>query len=331
MLSEPYELDSRELHVTSSIGVAIYPEDGLDPETLIKHADAAMYKAKDNGRNAFQLFSSEMNMVSMERLIMQNSLRTAINKDEFTLYYQLKYDHENRCIAGIEALIRWEHAELGRVSPAQFIPLAEEAGLIVEIDTWVLKEACQQRKRWLEQGIDCGPISVNISAIHFNHDLVRTVIEALESSGLPSELLEIEVTEGCFIKNMDSARAMLGQLSALGVKRSIDDFGTGYSSLGYLTQLPFDTLKIDASFIAKVPMETKQNQIVSAIIAMSNALEVSLVAEGVETQEQVDFLASKDCHVYQGYLYSKPLPAKDCTAKLINYHLLPHQAPVAIM
>ena len=329
VLSEPYELESRELHVTSSIGVAIYPEDGTDPETLIKHADAAMYKAKDNGRNAFQLFSPEMNMVSMERLIMQNSLRSAIKKNEFTLHYQLKYEPKNNRVAGIEALIRWEHEELGRVSPAQFIPLAEEAGLIVEIDNWVLNEACRQRMLWLKQGIDCGPISVNISAIHFNHDLVYTVEQALERTGLPSELLEIEVTEGCFIKNMDSARAMLGQISALGVKRSIDDFGTGYSSLGYLTQLPFDTIKIDASFIAKVPMEVKQNQIVSAIIAMSHALEVDLVAEGVESQEQVEFLSSKGCFVYQGYLYSRPLAAKDCTAKLISYNFLPQQATLS--
>ena len=319
VLSEPYELDSRELHVTSSIGVAIYPDDGENTDTLLKHADIAMYKAKDNGRNSFQLYSPEMNRVSMERLIMQNCLQTALKKDEFTLNYQLKVNDSIKKVVGTETLLRWSNSDLGWVSPALFIPMAEELGLIVDIDCWVLEQACRQRKEWLDKGISCGPISVNISALHFNHDLFYSVEQALTNSELPAYLLEIEVTEGCFIKNIEYARKMLGQISSLGVFVSIDDFGTGYSSLSYLSQLSFDILKIDASFVANVPQDPHQCQIVSAIIAMAKALDVNLIAEGVETLEQVNFLAKKGCNVYQGYYYSKPESAQVTEQKILEF------------
>jgi len=321
VLSEPYVFDGRELHVTSSIGVAIAPEDGDNTDTLLKHADIAMYQAKDNGRNSFQLYSPEMNVISMERLIMQNCLQTALKKNEFTLHYQLKIDHENKKVVGIEALLRWQHQDLGNVSPAQFIPLAEELGLIVDIDCWVLEQACKQRKQWQLMGFDCGAISVNISPLHFNHDLVYSVEKVLEETQLTAQLLELEVTEGCFIKNIESARVILQQITALGVSSSIDDFGTGYSSLSYLSQLSFDILKIDGSFVAKVPQDPQQCQIVSAIIAMAKALNVSLVAEGVETLEQVNFLADKGCHIYQGYYFSKPESADITELKMTEYFL----------
>ena len=322
VLREPYELDSRELHVTSSIGVAIYPDDGGDTDTLLKHADIAMYKAKDNGRNAFQLYSPEMNIVSMERLIMQNCLRTALKKCEFELHYQAKVDHQKQQVVGIEALVRWNHSELGRVSPAQFIPMAEELGLIVDIDRWVLLAACRQRKNWLDAGIDCGAVSVNISALHFNHDLVYTVECVLEETGLPAHLLEIEVTEGCFIQNMESATGMLSEIRALGVKSAIDDFGTGYSSLSYLSQLSFDTLKIDGSFVKQIPQNAQQCLLVSTIIAMAQALKIDIVAEGVETPAQVEFLSKKGCFVYQGYYYSRPRNAVQCTTFLEQFNKL---------
>ncbi|GHF85482.1 EAL domain-containing protein [Thalassotalea marina] len=319
VLCEPYELSSRELHVTSSIGVAIYPDDGETTDALLKHADIAMYKAKDNGRNSFQLYSPEMNIVSMERLIMQNCLRIALKKNEFELHYQSKVDHQTQEVVGIEALVRWNHSELGRVSPAQFIPMAEELGLIVDIDTWVLNTACQQRRIWLDAGVECGPISVNISALHFNHDLVYSVQQALEHSSLPPHLLELEITEGCFIQNMKNASGMLAEIRALGVKSSIDDFGTGYSSLSYLSQLAFDTLKIDCSFIKQVPKNAQQCQLVTTIIAMAKALDISVVAEGVETHAQVEFLSDKGCFVYQGYYYNRPGNAMQCTDFLLEF------------
>ncbi len=314
VLNEPYELEHRELHVTSSIGVAIYPDDGQDTDTLLKHADVAMYKAKDNGRNAYQLYSPEMNRVSMERLIMQNHLQTALKKQEFELHYQLKVNHTTEQVVGLEVLLRWNNADIGKVSPAEFIPLAEELGLIVDIDSWVLVQACKQRKTWFDQGIDCGAVSVNISALHFNHDLVFSVEQALMLSGLPAHLLELEVTESCFIKNIENAQIMLTELSQLGVTLSIDDFGTGYSSLSYLSKLSMDNLKIDASFVANVPEDPQQCQLVQTIIAMAKALGLAVIAEGVETKKQIDFLSAKGCQVYQGYYYSRPMNAKDTEA-----------------
>ena len=316
VLNEPYELESLELQVTSSIGAAVYPHDGDNADTLLKHADTAMYKAKDSGRNSYQLFSPDMNAVTMERLITQNYLRTALAKNEFELFYQLQLNEVTGKVAGVEALIRWNHPELGRVSPAQFIPMAEELGLIVEIDRWVLMEACRQRKAWLDSGINCGRIAVNISTLHFRHNLIQSVEQALQKNNLPAQYLEVEVTEGCFIDNVDHACTMLTQIRQLGVANAIDDFGTGFSALTYLTKLPFDVLKIDAGFVAKLPNDTQQCQIVNTIIAMAKGLNLSLVAEGVETAEQAKFLIDNHCHIFQGYLYSIPANGENTTAKL---------------
>lgn len=309
VLSIPYELDEKELHVTSSIGVAIYPDDGKNIDTLLKHADTAMYDAKDSGRNSYKLYSEEMNTASMERLILQNCLQSALKKDEFELFYQLKVHASKQKIVGMEALIRWKNEKLGQVSPGKFITAAEELGLIVDIDLWVLMQACQQRKQWLERGYDCGPISVNISPVHFNHDLLYSIEKTLEATDLPANLLEIEVTENCFIENIDRAQSMLSQIHQLGVSIALDDFGTGYSSLSYLSKLSIDVLKIDASFIAKIPEDIQQCQIVNSIIAMAQALNLKLVAEGVETLEQVEYLTNRGCHICQGYLFSQPMNA----------------------
>jgi len=323
VLSEPHELDTLALQITCSIGASVYPEDGVGADVLLKQADTAMYEAKDEGRNSYQLFSPEMNTISMERLITQNFLRSALKKNEFELYYQLQVNSITQKVTGIEALLRWNHPDLGRVSPAHFIPMAEELGLIVEIDRWVLTQACQQRKRWQQQGYDCGRIAINISSQHFKHNLIDSIEFALKQSGLAPALLEIEVTENCFIENIKHASATLQHIRQLGIKNSIDDFGTGFSSLSYLTQLPFDTLKIDASFISKLPDDIKQCQIVKSIIAMAKGLDLTLVGEGVETNEQAKFLAVNGCDVIQGYLYSIPENSVGTTECLMTHQLIP--------
>ena len=322
VLNEPHQLDTLELQITSSIGASVYPEDGLDSDTLLKHADTAMYKAKDEGRNSYQLYSPEMNTISMERLITQNFLRSALKKNEFELYYQLQVNSVTQKVVGIEALLRWNHPDLGRVSPAHFIPMAEELGLIVEIDKWVLTQACQQRKIWQQQNFDCGRIAINISSQHFKHNLIDSIDLALQKSGLSPALLEIEVTENCFIENIKHASSTLQKIRQLGIKNSIDDFGTGFSSLSYLTQLPFDTLKIDASFISKLPNDLKQCQIIKSIIAMAKGLDLTLVGEGVETAEQANFLKVNGCDVIQGYLYSIPENAEAVTERLTERQLI---------
>jgi diguanylate cyclase (GGDEF)-like protein/PAS domain S-box-containing protein len=322
VLSEPHELDTLELQITCSIGASVYPEDGVGADILLKQADTAMYKAKDEGRNSYQLYSPEMNIISMERLITQNFLRSALKKNEFELYYQLQVNSITQKVVGIEALLRWNHPDLGRVSPAHFIPMAEELGLIVEIDRWVLTQACKQRKIWQQQHFDCGRIAINISSQHFKHNLVESIKFALQKSALSPSLLEIEVTENCFIENIKHASATLQQIRQLGIKNSIDDFGTGFSSLSYLTQLPFDTLKIDASFTSKLPDDLKQCQIVKSIIAMAKGLDLTLVGEGVETVRQAEFLTVNGCDVIQGYLYSIPENAQRIAERLLEYQLI---------
>jgi len=321
VLSAAYELGALKLQVTSSIGAAIYPDDGQDADTLLKHADTAMYKAKDSGRNSFQLYTPEMNALTIERLIMQNYLRSALKKDEFELNYQLQVNSQTQRVVGVEALLRWNSAELGRVSPAQFIPMAEELGLIVEIDRWVLAQACKQRKIWLEQHLDCGRMSINISAQHFKHDLINSIKQAMEQSCLSGEFLEIEITESCLIENIEHANKTLNKIRRLGIYNAIDDFGTGFSALSYLTQLPFNTLKIDGSFIGQMSSNPQQGQVVATIIGMAKGLELDVIAEGVETKEEVDFLTSRGCSIIQGYFFSRPEVGEVTEARIkeINY------------
>jgi len=310
-LRQPYHIEGHALNITTSIGIAVYPDDGKTEEELMKNADIAMYRAKDIGRNSYQLFTPAMNAHSLERSLIQSHLRLALDNNELVLNYQIQKNSANDKAVGVEALLRWSNPILGKISPAQFIPMAEELGLITEVDDWVLWHACKQRKIWLEQGIDCGRVAVNISPLHFHQgDLIASVESALAQTKLPAEFLEIEVTEGCFIKQMDNATSILVKLRAMGIKVALDDFGTGFSSLSYLTSLPIDTLKIDASFIAKLPHNFRESQITSAIITLAQNLDLDIVAEGVETEAQKLFLLERGCPVMQGYLFSKPVSAQ---------------------
>jgi diguanylate cyclase (GGDEF)-like protein len=310
-LRQPYHIEGQVLNITTSIGIAVYPDDGKTEKELMKNADIAMYRAKDIGRNSYQLFTPSMNAHSLERSLIQSHLRLALDNNELILNYQPQTDGLTNKIVGVEALLRWSNPILGQISPGQFIPMAEELGLITEVDNWVLKHACEQRKTWLDQGVDCGRVAVNISALHFHQgDLISSVESVLAQSQLPAELLEIEVTESCFIKQMDHATSILIQLKEMGVKIALDDFGTGFSSLSYLTSLPIDTLKIDASFIAKIPYHFRESQITSSIVALAQSLNLDIVAEGVETTAQKLFLLDRGCDVMQGYLYSKPVSAQ---------------------
>lgn len=312
-LSRPFLLAGRELVVTCSVGASVSTESGDNSELMLKHADLAMYEAKTLGRNTHQLFKAEMNHKAAQRLALENHLRAALVNEEFELNYQLQFDNKSNNYKGLEALLRWNNSILGRVPPSEFIPVAEEIGLIVEIERWVLKKACQQRKLWLEDNVDCGKLSVNISAKHFTKDLFTSVLETLNQTKLPPQYLEIEVTESCFISQFESVRATLQSLANLGVSISLDDFGTGYSSLSYLSQLPLDAIKIDASFIANVPNNERDCRLVISIISMAESLGLETVAEGVENKEQEAFLANNGCHVLQGYLYS--IPASDIRHK----------------
>jgi diguanylate cyclase (GGDEF)-like protein len=322
-LRAPFAAGGRELYVTSSIGIAIFPDDGASPEELLRHADTAMYRAKDLGRNSYQLYNASMNAESFERLTMESHLRQALERQELRLNYQVKVDLVSNRTTGVEALLRWQNPALGAVSPAHFVPLAEANGLIVPIGNWVLQTACRQARDWLDSGLPEISIAVNFSPrqIH-QHDLVASVSAALTASGLPAERLEIELTENLLMENIDEVAPKLHRLRDMGVRISIDDFGTGYSSLAYLKRLPIDTLKIDISFIRDVPEDSDDAEIVAAIIAMAHRLGLQVVAEGVERAEQVGFLRALGCDAIQGYLVGRPLSA-DNIGSLLNRRLLP--------
>ncbi|WP_193049303.1 EAL domain-containing protein [Pseudoalteromonas undina] len=307
-LNTPFKLEGFEVGVTASIGAAVYPDDGLDSETLLKHADIAMYRSKDVGRNSFQLFQPSMNARSLERLAMMSRFQHALENDEFELYFQPKKCLKTGVIMGAEALLRWRDPDLGTISPAQFIPLAEELGLVVRLDLWVINQAGKELTLWQAQGIDAGRLAINVSACHLSQGKLADNIKAmLTRYQLPGSLLEIELTESSFIGSFSQAKEQLQQLKTLGVHIALDDFGTGYSALSYLTKLPFNTLKIDASFIAKIPDEYGNSQIVAAIIAMATSLGLDVVAEGVEHASQETHLATIGCNIIQGYHYCYPL------------------------
>jgi diguanylate cyclase (GGDEF)-like protein len=307
--SKPFQIDGREMFVTVSIGIAISPGDGEEADTLLKSAEMAMYQAKKRGRNTYEFFSGEMNASSLERLTLETQLRHAVERGEFLLFYQPKVDVATRRITGAEALIRWKHPELGIVSPAKFIPIAEETGLIVEIGQWVLRTACAQVKAWVQAGLPPLSVSVNVSTAQFKQRKVwHAVRGALERSGIMPGQLVLELTESMLMENANDSIDMLNELKEIGVKISIDDFGTGYSSLSYLSRFPIDELKIDRSFVSGLPVDRNGAAIVGAIIALARELGLKTVAEGVETDEQLQFLQSRDCDQYQGYLCSRPAP-----------------------
>lgn len=309
-LSQPFILMQQELYISASIGISVYPEDGMDIFSLLKNADVAMYRAKDAGKNTFHFYSAENSANSVSRLALENNLRRAQERNEFSLWYQPKLDLANQSIIGAEALLRWDSAELGMVSPEDFIPIAEETGLIIELGAWVLKQACRDACEW--QAIAGRPVrvGVNISARQFREDSLTEVISAaLEESGLTPDCLELEITESMIMQNAERASQMLENVRKFGSHVLIDDFGTGYSSLGYLKQFPIDSLKIDRSFVRDIPQDSDDMAITQAIIAMAHSLKMKVVAEGVETQEQLDFLREQGCDQLQGYMFSPPLNA----------------------
>lgn len=306
----PHLVDGHELHVTLSIGISIYPNDGIGAEAVLQNADTAMYYAKANGRNNYQFFTGDMNTRAVQRLLVENSLRRALSMGEFELHYQPKMDIASGRMIGSEALLRWKDPNLGMIYPGQFIPIAEECGLIVPIGRWVLREACRQAQAWLAAGLEVVPVSVNISAVEFRHlNFLAGVAEILEETGLPPHYLELELTESILMHEAESSESMLVALKAMGLKLAIDDFGTGYSSLSYLNRFPIDTLKIDQSFVRDIATNTDNATIVSAVIGMGQKLKQKVIAEGVETPEQLDFLRSECCDGGQGFLFSYPVSA----------------------
>jgi diguanylate cyclase (GGDEF)-like protein len=314
VLRAPVMLDEQELFVSASIGSSIYPDDGDDAETLLKNADSAVQRAKQIGRDNHQFYSPLMNAKASKRLQLGNALRRALEREEFLLHYQPQVDMESGKIIGVEALVRWRHPGLGVVSPAEFIPLAEETGLILPIGEWVLREACLQTRNWHDAGFPPVRISVNLSNRQFNQEgLVDSIMEVLRETRLEPQHLALELTESGFMHNEEGAIATLRTLKEKGVQVSIDDFGTGYSSLRYLKRFPIDELKIDRSFVRDVTSDHDDAAIVGAIIAMGNSLRLKVVAEGVETPEQLDFLREKGCSVMQGFYLSRPLPTGEMT------------------
>jgi diguanylate cyclase (GGDEF)-like protein/PAS domain S-box-containing protein len=310
-VAEAHSIDNHELHVTTCIGVSAFPGDGLDAETLIKNADTAMYQAKENGRQSYQFFKPAMNVRAVERQSIEESLRRALERKEFSLHYQPKINLRSGEITGAEALIRWMHPTRGLVSPTQFIPIAEDCGLILPIGNWVLREACKQARAWAVAGLPPTAIAVNISSMEFrDDDFLDNVFAILKETGLDPRFLELELTESVLMKRAESAASVLKTLRASGVQVSVDDFGTGYSSLSYLRKFPIDALKIDQSFVRQISSAPDDTTIVTAVISMGRSLNLRVVAEGVETQAELAFLHARQCDEAQGYFFSRPVVAE---------------------
>jgi diguanylate cyclase (GGDEF)-like protein/PAS domain S-box-containing protein len=311
-IAEPVRLEGHELRVTSSIGIVNYPDDGVDTDTLMANADAAMYRAKDIGRDNVQFYTPELNTKVQEEFLLQEELRNALARSEFVLHYQPQVDLRTGRVFAAEALIRWNHPTLGIVPPIKFIPLAEETGLIVSLGDWVLREACRQNKVWQNAGLRPMSVSVNVSARQFRErDLVSRAAEALKESGLEAKYLELELTESLIMQDVELAIATMKELRGLGIQLSIDDFGTGYSSLSALKTFPVSRLKIDKSFIDGIPADENDKVVAGAVISLGQTLNLRVIAEGVETEEQAAFLRNVNCDEMQGFLFSKPLPAQE--------------------
>lgn len=314
-------LDGHRLQVTPSIGVALIPDHGSTPADLLKRADIALYRAKDSGRNTTQMFHNSMQKTASERLRMETDLRLALSRGEFSVHYQPQVDARGNKIVGAEALVRWQHPQLGAQSPAEFIKVLEDSGLILEVGTWILDEACAAFQQLIAEGL-VDPLNfslcVNISPRQFRqNDFVERVERSLKQHQLPFSLLKLEITEGIVIQNLDDTISKMRRLKKLGVSFAMDDFGTGYSSLTYLKRLPVDALKIDQSFVRDATHDPNDAEIIRAIVAMARSLNLEVIAEGVETQEQLAFLQGLGCHLYQGYLHSRPLPMLGFRERLI--------------
>jgi len=316
---QPVMLEGQKMQVSCSIGVAVYPRDGRDAATLMMHADAAMYRAKDSGKNNCQFYTREMNAGLEEKLALTEGLRKALEEQQLSLAYQPKVNLESGRMFGVEALLRWQHPQRGAVSPAQFIPLAEEHGLIIPIGEWALREACRQACAWQDAGLAPLVVSVNVSARQFDDPrLVERVAAALEWSGLDPQWLELEVTESMIMRDTAQSVAKMRQLEAMGIALAIDDFGTGYSSLAALKSFPISRLKIDQSFVRDLVGNPDDQAITCAIISLSHQLDMRVIAEGVETEQQRSFLQQHGCDEMQGYLFSRPVPPQEITAMLLG-------------
>jgi diguanylate cyclase (GGDEF)-like protein/PAS domain S-box-containing protein len=312
VVAEVHSIDQCDLHVTTSIGVSVYPDDGMDAGTLIKNADTAMYQAKENGRQSYQFFKPAMNIRAVERQSIEESLRRALERHEFALHYQPKIDLRTAEITGAEALIRWTHPVRGLISPAEFIPIAEDCGLILPISKWVLREACRQARAWADVGLPPTTVAVNISSMEFREEgFLESVFAILAETGLDPGFLELELTESVLMKRPESAASVLQQLRAKGVRVAVDDFGTGYSSLSYLRKFSIDALKIDQSFVRQITTTPDDTAIVTAVISMGRSLRLRVIAEGVETQEELGFLQALQCDEAQGYYFSRPVTADE--------------------
>jgi diguanylate cyclase (GGDEF)-like protein len=310
-VAQPHSVGEHDLHVTTSIGVSVYPDDGLDAETLIKNADTAMYQAKENGRQSYQFFKPAMNVRAVERQFLEEGLRRSLERQEFALHYQPKIDLMTGAMTGAEALIRWTNPTRGSISPADFIPVAEDCGLILPIGAWVLREACGQARAWMDAGLPIKTIAVNVSAMEFRDDnFLENVFAILEKTDLDPRSLELEITESVLMKHAASAAAILQTLRERGIRVTVDDFGTGYSSLSYLRKFPVDSLKIDQSFVRQIGADGDDSTIVKAVIGMAQGLKLRVIAEGVETADEVAFLRACRCDEAQGYYFSRPVPAQ---------------------
>ncbi len=322
-ISQRFMLDKQEIYVTLSIGISIYPHDGTSAESLLKNADIAMYRVKDQGRNGYNFFNAFMNKKSFNKLNLENNLRKAIAHDEFVVFYQPKVDVKTLKLVGAEALLRWNHPSKGLVPPIDFIPLAEETGLIRVMGYWGLKAVCKQSMEWQKRGIPPIPIAVNLSPIQFRQkDLTATIARTLSETGMDPKLIELEITESSIMQNEEEAGRVLVGLKDLGITLSIDDFGTGYSSLYYLKRFTLDALKIDRSFVQDLSENADDRAIISAIIVMAHTLELKVTAEGVENYQHLKFLQEQNCDQAQGYLFSRPIPADE----FIDYVLKNHAA-----
>jgi diguanylate cyclase (GGDEF)-like protein len=311
-LTTPFKYEGHHFIVTPSIGIALFPRDGTNIDDLLMHADMAMYRAKDSGRNAHKFYSETMNVRSLERLDLENDLQKAIQAEQFSIHYQPKVDLQTMRVVGVEALLRWNHPERGWISPVQFIPIAEDTGLIIPLGEWVVKETCRQIKLWEDSLLSSISIAINVSSRQFCHgDLLESVLRIVTESGIQPQMLELEITESMLMKDVDETISALNAFKAAGISISVDDFGTGYSSLSYLKQFPLDALKIDRSFVQDLHRNKDDAAICAAILAMAKELDLRVVAEGIELDEQLEFLRDHNCDQGQGFLFSKPLAPED--------------------
>jgi EAL domain-containing protein (putative c-di-GMP-specific phosphodiesterase class I) len=319
LVAETHSIEHHRLHVTASIGISVFPDDGVNAGVLIKNADTAMYQAKANGRQSYKFFKAEMNVRAVERQTIEEDLRHALTRHEFALHYQPKINLQTGAITGAEALLRWAHPSRGFIPPVEFIPVAEESGLILSIGAWVLREACAQAKVWVDAGLPLETIAVNVSAVQFrNEGFLENLFGSLNETGLDPRSLELELTETVLMKQPELTASILQILRGKGVQVSVDDFGTGYSSLSYLQQFPIDILKIDQLFVRRMTTNPGETAIVRAIISMAKSLHLKVIAEGVETLDDLTFLRSQECDEAQGYYFSRPVPSAQFAQLLVE-------------